>query len=310
METRQALIEIEGLTKVFYTDEIETHALSGIHLTISKGEYVAMSGPSGCGKSTLLSIIGLLDTPTNGKYLLNGHAVENLNFAQRSRIRNQEIGFIFQSFNLIGDLTVYENVELPLTYRTGMSSTERKRRVQESLERVSMAHRMKHYPSQLSGGQQQRVAVARALAGSPSILLADEPTGNLDSRNGEAVMELLQNLHRDGATICMVTHDPRFARHAERNIHLFDGKVVAEGDAIEPVLEARSRLQAMPRHAGPKKDWHDSTKERRTQLQDGCGANLGVAAHHAGHPRRRVPDHHGALRGREVFASECAGSPR
>ncbi|HTD55295.1 MAG TPA: ABC transporter ATP-binding protein [Silvibacterium sp.] len=239
MEIKQPLIEIENLTKVFYTDEIETHALSGIHLTISKGEYVAMSGPSGCGKSTLLSIIGLLDTPTGGKYLLNGHAVENLNFAQRSRIRNQEIGFIFQSFNLIGDLTVYENVELPLTYRTGMSSTERKRRVQESLERVSMAHRMKHYPSQLSGGQQQRVAVARALAGSPSILLADEPTGNLDSRNGEAVMELLKNLHRDGATICMVTHDPRFARHAERNIHLFDGKVVAEGDAIEPVLEAR-----------------------------------------------------------------------
>ena len=184
----QPLIQIEELTKVFYTDEIETHALSGIHLTIDKGEYVAMSGPSGCGKSTLLSIIGLLDTPTGGKYLLNGHAVESLNFAQRSRIRNQEIGFIFQSFNLIGDLTVYENVELPLTYRSGMTQVERKRRVQESLERVSMAHRIKHYPSQLSGGQQQRVAVARALAGSPSILLADEPTGNLDSRNGEAVM--------------------------------------------------------------------------------------------------------------------------
>jgi putative ABC transport system ATP-binding protein len=228
MESRQPLIQIEGLTKVFYTDEIETHALSGIHLHIDRGEYVAMSGPSGCGKSTLLSIIGLLDTPTSGKYLLNGHEVENLDFSNRSRIRNQEIGFIFQSFNLIGDLTVYENVELPLTYRSGMLASERKRRVQESLERVSMAHRMRHYPSQLSGGQQQRVAVARALAGSPSILLADEPTGNLDSKNGEAVMDLLRNLHREGATICMVTHDPRFAAHAERNIHLFDGKVVSE----------------------------------------------------------------------------------
>jgi putative ABC transport system ATP-binding protein len=239
MENNQALIEIEGLTKVFYTDEIETHALSGVHMKIDKGEYVAISGPSGCGKSTLLSIIGLLDTPTGGSYILNSHSVENLNFSQRSRIRNQEIGFIFQSFNLIGDLTVYENVELPLTYRSGMSSTERKRRVQESLERVSMAHRIRHYPSQLSGGQQQRVAVARALAGSPSILLADEPTGNLDSRNAEAVMELLQNLHREGATICMVTHDPRFARHADRQIHLFDGKVVAEGESLEQVLEVK-----------------------------------------------------------------------
>jgi putative ABC transport system ATP-binding protein len=234
MENNQALIEIEGLT-----DEIETHALSGVHMKIDKGEYVAISGPSGCGKSTLLSIIGLLDTPTGGSYILNSHSVENLNFSQRSRIRNQEIGFIFQSFNLIGDLTVYENVELPLTYRSGMSSTERKRRVQESLERVSMAHRIRHYPSQLSGGQQQRVAVARALAGSPSILLADEPTGNLDSRNAEAVMELLQNLHREGATICMVTHDPRFARHADRQIHLFDGKVVAEGESLEQVLEVK-----------------------------------------------------------------------
>ena len=239
MENNQALIEIEGLTKVFYTDEIETHALSGVHMKIDKGEYVAISGPSGCGKSTLLSIIGLLDTPTGGSYILNSHSVENLNFSQRSRIRNQEIGFIFQSFNLIGDLTVYENVELPLTYRSGMSSAERKRRVQESLERVSMAHRIRHYPSQLSGGQQQRVAVARALAGSPSILLADEPTGNLDSRNAEAVMELLQNLHREGATICMVTHDPRFARHADRQIHLFDGKVVAEGESLEQVLEVK-----------------------------------------------------------------------
>ena len=239
MENNQALIEIEGLTKVFYTDEIETHALSGVHMKIDKGEYVAISGPSGCGKSTLLSIIGLLDTPTGGSYILNSHSVENLNFSQRSRIRNQEIGFIFQSFNLIGDLTVYENVELPLTYRSGMSSAERKRRVQESLERVSMAHRIRHYPSQLSGGQQQRVAVARALAGSPSILLADEPTGNLDSRNAEAVMELMQNLHREGATICMVTHDPRFARHADRQIHLFDGKVVAEGESLEQVLEVK-----------------------------------------------------------------------
>jgi putative ABC transport system ATP-binding protein len=228
MVNTEPLIEIEGLTKVFYTDEIETHALSGIHLRIERGEYVAMSGPSGCGKSTLLSIIGLLDTPTGGKYMLNGHEVENLDFSQRSRIRNQEIGFIFQSFNLIGDLTVYENVELPLTYRSGMTAAERKRRVQESLERVAMAHRMRHYPSQLSGGQQQRVAVARALAGSPSILLADEPTGNLDSKNGEAVMDLLRNLHREGATICMVTHDPRFAAHAERQVHLFDGKVVSE----------------------------------------------------------------------------------
>jgi putative ABC transport system ATP-binding protein len=213
---------------VFYTDEIETHALSGVHLTIGRGEYVAMSGPSGCGKSTLLSIIGLLDTPTGGSYTLNGKAVANLNFADRSRIRNQEIGFIFQSFNLIGDLTVAENVELPLTYRTGMPSAERKKKVQESLERVNMAHRMRHYPAQLSGGQQQRVAVARALAGSPSILLADEPTGNLDSKNGEAVMKLLQELHAEGATICMVTHDPRYAQFADRTIRMFDGRIVEE----------------------------------------------------------------------------------
>lgn len=233
----EIIIEIEDLTKVFYTDEIETHALSGVHLNINRGEYVAMSGPSGCGKSTLLSIIGLLDTPTAGRYTLNGKEVANLNFADRSRIRNQEIGFIFQSFNLIGDLTVAENVELPLTYRAGMPAAERKRRVQESLERVHMAHRMKHYPAQLSGGQQQRVAVARALAGSPSILLADEPTGNLDSKNGEAVMKLLQELHEEGATICMVTHDPRFAAHAERQIHLFDGKVVAEGELSQLLAE-------------------------------------------------------------------------
>jgi putative ABC transport system ATP-binding protein len=231
------IIEIEHLTKVFYTDEIETHALSGVHLTIDRGEYVAMSGPSGCGKSTLLSIIGLLDTPTGGRYMLNGKEVANLDFADRSRIRNQEIGFIFQSFNLIGDLTVAENVELPLTYRAGMPSAERKKKVQESLERVNMAHRMRHYPAQLSGGQQQRVAVARALAGSPSILLADEPTGNLDSKNGEAVMKLLQELHQEGATICMVTHDPRFAAHAERQVHLFDGKIVAEGELNQLLAE-------------------------------------------------------------------------
>src|ERR1700692_1335899 len=233
----QPLIQITDMTKVFYTEEIETHALSGVHLSIAKGEYVAMSGPSGCGKSTLLSIIGLLDTPTDGRYTLNGKEVANLNFADRSRIRNQEIGFIFQSFHLSGDLTVADNVELPLTYRAGMPAAERKRRVQESLERVNMAHRMRHYPAQLSGGQQQRVAVARALAGSPSILLADEPTGNLDSKNGEAVMTLLQELHNEGATICMVTHDPRFAAHAERQIHLFDGKVVAEGELSQLLAE-------------------------------------------------------------------------
>ncbi len=226
------LIHIENLTKVFYTDEVETHALSGVHLSIACGEYVAMSGPSGCGKSTLLSILGLLDTPTDGRYTLNGKEVANLNFSDRSRIRNQEIGFIFQSFNLIGDLTVYENVDLPLSYRSGMPSSERKDRVQRSLERVNMAHRMRHYPAQLSGGQQQRVAVARALAGSPSILLADEPTGNLDSKNGEAVMRLLAELHDEGATICMVTHDPRFAAHAGRQVHLFDGKIVAEGELL------------------------------------------------------------------------------
>ncbi len=234
-----SLIHIEHLTKVFYTDEVETHALSGIHLDIAKGEYVAMSGPSGCGKSTLLSILGLLDTPTGGEYMLNGWPVAGLDFGERSRIRNQEIGFIFQSFNLIGDLTVAENVELPLTYRAGMPAAARKRRVQEALERVSMAHRMRHYPAQLSGGQQQRVAVARALAGSPSILLADEPTGNLDSKNGEAVMTLLQELHAEGATICMVTHDPRFAAHAQRQIHLFDGKVVSEGELSQLLAEVR-----------------------------------------------------------------------
>src|SRR5512136_710739 len=221
----QPLIHLEDVTKIFYTDEIETHALSNITLDIQPGEYVSIAGPSGCGKSTLLSILGLLDTPTEGAYVLNGRPVEKLRHSERARIRNREIGFIFQSFNLIGDLTVFENVELPLPYRD-MRTKNPKSRVHEALERVGMAHRAKHLPSQLSGGQQQRVAVARALVGSPLILLADEPTGNLDSRNGEAVMDLLHELHREGATICMVTHDVRFARFADRTIHLFDGKVV------------------------------------------------------------------------------------
>jgi putative ABC transport system ATP-binding protein len=220
-------LHLEGVTKVFLTDEVETHALAGIHLDLKKGEYLSIAGPSGCGKSTLLAILGLLDTPTDGTYILNGRPVQSLKMSERARIRNREIGFIFQAFNLIGDLTVYENVELPLTYR-GMGSAERKKRVHDALERVGMSHRVKHYPSQLSGGQQQRVAVARALAGDPSILLADEPTGNLDSANGEAVMDLLRELHRGGATICMVTHDPRYARYADRTIHLFDGRIVEE----------------------------------------------------------------------------------
>jgi len=222
-----ALIHLEGVTKIFYTDEVETHALAGIHLDIEKGEYVSISGPSGCGKSTLLSILGLLDTPTDGTYILNNQSVDNLNLSQRARIRNREVGFIFQAFNLIGDLTVYENVELPLTYR-GMPSAERKQRVNDALEKVGMAHRTKHFPSQLSGGQQQRVAVARAVVGDPSILLADEPTGNLDSTNGEAVMDLMKELHAGGATICMVTHDPRYAEYADRTVSLFDGRIVEE----------------------------------------------------------------------------------
>ncbi|HEX5720359.1 MAG TPA: ABC transporter ATP-binding protein [Thermoanaerobaculia bacterium] len=237
-----SLIHLDGVTKVFLTDEVETHALSGIHLEVRNGEYVSIAGPSGCGKTTLLSILGLLDTPSDGKYVLNNKEVSDLSFSERARIRNQEIGFIFQAFNLIGDLTVYENVELPLTYR-GMASKERKERVQEALERVGMSHRMKHYPSQLSGGQQQRVAVARAVVGKPSILLADEPTGNLDSRNSESVMELLEELHKDGATICMVTHDPRFARYAGRSIHLFDGRVVEEEQGVQRQIEQRELEQ-------------------------------------------------------------------
>jgi putative ABC transport system ATP-binding protein len=238
----ETLILLDGVTKVFLTDEVETHALSGIHLEVKNGEYVSIAGPSGCGKTTLLSILGLLDTPSDGRYMLNTKEVANLSFSERARIRNQEIGFIFQAFNLIGDLTVYENVELPLTYR-GMPAKQRKERVQEALERVGMSHRMKHYPSQLSGGQQQRVAVARAVVGKPSILLADEPTGNLDSRNSEQVMELLEELHKDGATICMVTHDPRFARYAERSIHLFDGRVVEEEQGPQREVEQRELEQ-------------------------------------------------------------------
>jgi putative ABC transport system ATP-binding protein len=227
----QALIQLQGIRKVFYTDEVETHALSDVHLEIRQGEYIAISGPSGCGKTTLLSILGLLDTPSDGEYLLDGRPVAGLDAADRARVRNRQIGFIFQAFNLIGDLTVYENVELPLTYR-GMSANERKERVHAALDRVGMSHRVKHFPAQLSGGQQQRVAVARAVAGDPAILLADEPTGNLDSANGEQVMDLLRELHRNGATICMVTHDPRYAAHADRSVNLFDGRVVDEQPTV------------------------------------------------------------------------------
>ncbi len=228
MNAGPPLIHLEAVTKVFQTDEVETHALSGVHLDVRAGEYVAVSGPSGCGKSTLLSILGLLDAPTEGAYLLEGQAVHDLSTAERSRIRNARIGFIFQAFNLIGDLTVEENVELPLGYRKDIGRAERRALAQEALERVGMTHRLRHHPSQLSGGQQQRVAVARAIAGRPALLLADEPTGNLDSHNGEQVMELLAELHRQGSTICMVTHDPRFARFADRTVHLFDGRIVDE----------------------------------------------------------------------------------
>ena len=225
--TNKSLIQLDDVSKVFMTDELETHALTNVHLNVQQGEFVSIAGPSGCGKSTLLSILGLLDTPSGGTYVLNGHPVEKLDTADRARIRNREIGFIFQAFNLIGDLTVYENVELPLSYRR-LDAAERKQRVTAALERVGMVHRMRHYPAQLSGGQQQRVAVARALAGEPAILLADEPTGNLDSKNGESVMELLVDLHRAGSTIVMVTHDPRFTRYADRTLHLFDGRIVEE----------------------------------------------------------------------------------
>lgn len=225
------LLSLDGVQKVFLTDEIETHALAAVHLEIGEGDYIAIAGPSGCGKTTLLSILGLLDTPSGGRYTLAGQDVTTLDAGDRARVRNRQIGFVFQAFNLIGDLTVFENVELPLTYRSGefsLSATERRRRVTEALERVGMSHRQKHYPAQLSGGQQQRVAVARAVVGDPAILLADEPTGNLDSANGESVMDLLKELHRGGATVCMVTHDPRYAQHADRTVHLFDGRVVEE----------------------------------------------------------------------------------
>ncbi|HXV39872.1 MAG TPA: ABC transporter ATP-binding protein [Steroidobacteraceae bacterium] len=237
-----AMIHLDGVTKVFYTDDLETHALDGIHLDVKKGEFLSISGPSGCGKSTLLAILGLLDMPTDGKYTLAGSDVTKLAPAQRAKVRNEKIGFIFQAFNLIGDLTVLQNVELPLTYREGMPSEERRKAALHALERVGMSHRVNHHPSQLSGGQQQRVAVARALAGKPSILLADEPTGNLDSRNGEAVMNLLRELHREGSTICMVTHDPRYADFADRQIRLFDGRVVDENTLID--LSARRAAKA------------------------------------------------------------------
>ena len=226
MPTTIPLIQLDNIEKVFLTDEVETHALSGVSLEICHGEYVSISGPSGCGKSTLLAILGLLDSPTSGAYRLRGEPVEHLGHAQRARVRNREIGFIFQSFNLIGDLTVWENIELPLTYR-GLTKAERRERVDEALAKVGMMARAKHYPAQLSGGQQQRVAVARALGGHPAILLADEPTGNLDSKNGDAVMALLRELHAEGATVCLVTHDPRYARDAQKTIHLFDGQIVA-----------------------------------------------------------------------------------
>lgn len=231
----EPLIRLENVNKVFITEEVETHALSNVNITIDTGDYVSIAGPSGCGKSTLLSILGLLDSPGDGQYLLDGKPVQKLSLSERARIRNREVGFIFQSFNLIGDLTVYENVELPLTYR-GLGTDDRKKHVQKALEKVGMAHRAKHLPSQLSGGQQQRIAVARAVAGQPLILLADEPTGNLDSVNGETVMELLKDLHRGGATICMVTHDHRFARHADRIINLFDGRVVDASEEVDAAL--------------------------------------------------------------------------
>jgi len=244
MNATTPLIHLTDITKVFYTDEVETHALAGVHFDIGKGEYVSISGPSGCGKSTLLAILGLLDTASAGAYTLNGTPVQNIGASERARIRNREIGFIFQAFNLIGDLTVFENVELPLTYRDGVGKAERRERVHEALERVGMAHRLKHYPAQLSGGQQQRIAVARALVGKPSILLADEPTGNLDSKNGEAVMALLDELHKNGATICMVTHDSRYADFAQRRIFMFDGQVVDEETLHRLRHEEESRLDA------------------------------------------------------------------
>ena len=270
------MIQLDDLKKVFYTDEVETHALSGVHFDISKGEYLSIAGPSGCGKSTLLSILGLLDTPSGGRYVLNGTPVENLDASQRAQIRNKEIGFIFQAFNLIGDLTVFENVELPLTYRAGMKAAERKKRVLEALERVRMAHRLNHYPAQLSGGQQQRVAVARALVGSPSILLADEPTGNLDSKNGEQVMALLADLHADGATICIVTHDPRYADYADRKIHMFDGRVVDEETLNRLREEEDRRIAEQARRGRPAAAMRQpESPQRPDRRQRGVGARAG-----------------------------------
>jgi putative ABC transport system ATP-binding protein len=235
-KTTESLIRLEGVNKIFYTEEVETHAVSNIHLSINKGEFISITGRSGCGKSTCLSILGLLDSPTEGKYWLNNRDVSDLSMAERSRIRNREVGFIFQSYNLIGDRTVYENVELPLVFR-GMSKVKRGECVNEALKKVGMTHRARHFPSQLSGGQQQRVAVARAVAGEPLILLADEPTGNLDSTNGEMVIGLLRELHSEGATICMVTHDPRYASHADRMVHLVDGSIVNEESSAAQVAE-------------------------------------------------------------------------
>jgi len=232
------LITLKNIKKVFFTDEVETHALKNISLTINQGEYVSISGPSGCGKSTLLSLLGLLDTCTDGNYQLVEHDVSHISKKERARIRNKEIGFIFQSFNLISDLTVEENVELPLTYRKDLSKTQRKELVKSALEKVNMVHRAKHFPSQLSGGQQQRVAVARAISGKPSIILADEPTGNLDSENAEAVMKLLEELHKEGATICMVTHDPRSAEKADRNIDILDGQIISDHLISKPNHQA------------------------------------------------------------------------
>jgi putative ABC transport system ATP-binding protein len=247
--TAQPLIQLRDIRKVFATDEVETHALSDIRLDILQGEYVSIAGPSGCGKSTLLSLLGLLDTASGGEYLLKGEQVSNLSVVERAHVRNSEIGFIFQSFNLIGDLSVYQNIELPLAYR-GVAAAERRERVNDALSRVGMTHRAKHYPGQLSGGQQQRVAVARAVVGQPSIVLADEPTGNLDSASGEAVMGLLDELHAAGATVCMVTHDPRYAKNADRVIHLFDGRIVEEGEFSQAVNVEQETLPRSAEAAG------------------------------------------------------------